>query len=143
MGSLTSLLSGPIKDIIESVGGIIGKFVTDPGERLKADLAAAQLQADFTLKLAELEGQWAQTQASVITAEVKSESWLARDCRPILMLTFTYIIAHNYIIAPLFSVGSVPITPDMWELLRIGVGGYVFARSAEKIAPQVVQAMKK
>jgi len=59
------------------------------------------------------------------------------------MLTFTYIIAHNYVIAPLFHVTSVPIPVDMWDLLKIGMGGYIVGRSAEKIAPSVAEVLKK
>lgn len=57
------------------------------------------------------------------------------------MLVFTYIIFHTYVVAPLFSVGSVIIPPDMWELLKIGMGGYVFGRTVEKITPDIAAAI--
>ena len=53
------------------------------------------------------------------------------------MLVFVFIIANNYIIAPyakaLFDVELIlELPPQMWDLLKIGLGGYVVGRSAEK-----------
>ena len=55
------------------------------------------------------------------------------------MLTFVAIIANNYILYPYISLfwNAAPILeipPDMWGLLKIGLGGYVVGRSAEKVA---------
>ena len=38
----------------------------------------------------------------------------------------------NYIVHPWFGLRMLPLPPDMWELLKIGVGGYVVGRSVEK-----------
>jgi len=79
-----------------------------------------------------------QAQAGNIQAEAKSDSWMAANWRPILMLTFTFIVAMNYAILPIvswFGVHQAPLVlpPDMWDLLKIGVGGYIVGRSGEKI----------
>ena len=61
------------------------------------------------------------------------------------MLTITAIVGWNYLAAPLvelavrlFAGGTVPLTiplpEELWQLLMIGVGGYVCGRSAEKVA---------
>jgi len=76
-------------------------------------------------------------QGGIVKAEAQSESWLARNWRPLTMLTFVFIIANNYIIYPylsMFGVGAqaLEIPPDMWALLKIGLGGYVVGRSVEK-----------
>jgi hypothetical protein len=31
----------------------------------------------------------------------------------------------------------------LWEIVKIGLGGYVVGRSVEKVAPQIVAALKK
>jgi hypothetical protein len=102
-----------------------------------------ELERGFQVKIAEIDATNAKTAAEVIIAETKSESWAARNWRPITMLTFTYIIAHNYIFAPMFSLTVLSIPTDLWELLKIGMGGYVLGRTAEKIVPQVATAIKK
>lgn len=53
------------------------------------------------------------------------------------MLVFAAIIADNYIVAPylqaMFHVDlTLTIPPDMWDLLKLGIGGYVAGRSVEK-----------
>lgn len=139
MGKLWSLVTGPAGNVIEQIGGVIDKFVTTGEEKLEAQRELVKIERDFQMKVMELDQKWAETQADVIKSEAQSASWLARNWRPILMLVFTYIVAHNFVIAPIFGVASVPIPPDMWELLRIGMGGYIVGRSIEKVAPAVTE----
>ena len=93
--------------------------------------ALVKMQTDYQTNL--------DTQRSdVIQAEAKSDSWMASNWRPILMLTFTAIVAMNWLILPVvswFGPHLVPLVlpPDMWALLKIGVGGYIVGRSGEKI----------
>ena len=80
----------------------------------------------------------------VIQAEARSSHFLTATWRPITMLTFVAIIANNYIIYPYLSLfwpeaPTLEIPPDMWALLKIGLGGYVVGRSVEKTA----EAFKK
>jgi hypothetical protein len=133
MGGLLKIIGTPLKEVIDAVGGLIDGISTTKEEKLDARLKLVELERQFQIRMTELDGQFAQTQAAVITAEANSHSWMARNWRPILMLTFTFIVAWNYIIAPIFSVVTLPIPDDMWELMKIGVGGYVFGRSGEKM----------
>jgi hypothetical protein len=134
MNPLGKILSAPFGDLIGGVSSIIDKFHTSDAEKMEAQRKLMELERGFTMKMAELDAQNAKTASEVIIAEAKSEGWAARNWRPITMLTFVYIIAHNFIIAPIFSLASLPIPTDLWELLKIGLGGYVFGRSAEKVA---------
>lgn len=143
MGGLLKILGGPITELVKGIGGVIDSVSTTAEEKLAAQAKLLELQGNLTVKLAELDAQFAAEQSKVVVAEVQSQSWLARNWRPILMLTFTYIIAHNYVIAPLFHVPSATIPVDMWDLLKIGMGGYIIGRSAEKIAPSVAEVLKK
>lgn len=90
--------------------------------------------------IAKLETTFVQFRGQIIEAEAKSEHWLTATWRPIVMLVFTFIIANNYIIAPyasaLFNV-KIPVlalTDQIWNLLTVGIGGYIAGRSAEKFA---------
>ncbi len=108
---------------------VIDKMVTDKdlANKLKHDLEVQMLSQDYSFLQKELESQ-----AQIIVAEAGGQSWLQRNWRPILMLTFTYVVAHNYIVAPLFSLTRLDVPPDMWELLKLGTGGYIIGRSVEK-----------
>ena len=99
-------------------------------------------QANAQLKLLELaqNGELAEmtSRAGIVEAEAKSEHAITATWRPITMLVFVVIIANNYIIGPyaeaMFGAQSLTleIPPDMWDLLKIGLGGYIFSRGAEK-----------
>jgi|SRR5438067_13326494 len=136
-------LLNPIKAVSDIAMGIIGKFVGDPKEKAEAQLALFTAQAELQAKLLDYQGTLAQEQAKVIVAEAQSESWLARNWRPILMLAFTVIITWNYIISPLTGAASVLIPDRMWSLLELGISGYIGGRTLEKIVPGVITALGK
>jgi hypothetical protein len=119
-----------IGPIIEKILGVVDQAVRDKdlAEKIKAELQMKLMTLDYSYLEKEIESK-----AKVLVAEAEGHSWLQRNWRPITMLVFVYIVAHNYIIAPIFGLGSLPIPPDMWTLLEIGIGGYVVGRSAEKI----------
>ena len=120
-------LAGPL---IGGLFSVIDKAVEDKDQaaKIKADLQAMA----FTGQLKELEAA-----TSVIVAEAQGDSWLQRNWRPMLMCLFGLIVANNYLVGPYLEhfIGEAVILdlpPDMWDLLKIGVGGYVVGRSAEK-----------
>ena len=87
--------------------------------------------------LSSLETTFVKVKGAIITAEAKSEHWIVASWRPLTMLVFTFIIANNYILVPYFQAFGwivVPLTLDqnMWDLLKLGLGGYVVGRSVEK-----------
>ena len=137
------ILGGGLKDVVEAIFGGIDKLSTTDEEKLKARQVAMDAVHAFELQMTDLDNQFAAHQAQVLQAEINSASWMARNWRPILMLSFTYIIVHNYVIVPLFSLPTLEIPTDMWELLKIGMGGYVIGRSVEKVVPAVVQARRE
>ena len=69
-----------------------------------------------------------EARAAVLTEEARG-TWLQRSWRPLVMLTFALIV-----LAGTFT--SLPMLADtsrFWDLLEIGLGGYVVGRSGEKI----------
>ncbi len=118
-----------IGKVFGQIVGVIDKVVEDKDQaaKLKHDLEMQLLEKDFSFVEKEIESR-----ASIIAAEAQGASWLQRNWRPLLMLTFTYIIAHNYIVSPMLSLPRLELPPDGWELLKLGVGGYIIGRSAEK-----------
>lgn len=116
--------------LIGPVTNIVGKFVKDKDQ-------AARLEAELTQTVLGFHETELKEAASVIRAEAGSQSWLARNWRPGLMALFGVIIANNYILYPYLSLfftdaPMLDIPPDMWGLLKIGIGGYIVGRSTEK-----------
>jgi len=121
------------KDIREA---ITGKAIDDPNKRM-----------ELLTKLSQAESAILNMKASIIEAEAKSEHWLTSTWRPITMLIFAGIVANNYILVPYLKAFGLPVvelnlTPEMWDLLKIGVGGYIVGRSAEKISKNVADYLK-
>lgn len=71
-------------------------------------------------------------QSSVIRAEAQGNV-LQRSWRPIVMLTFTFIVLLGaFVPLPLLDKSS-----EFWNLLEIGLGGYVVGRSVEKVTDKL------
>ena len=54
-----------------------------------------------------------------------------------MMLSFVGVVVNNFMIAPYLKMFGVPyivmeIPPDMWDLLKLGISGYIVGRSTEK-----------
>ena len=109
---------------------LINKWFPDPEE-------ANKREAELNALIVNQDSQIFESLASVVKEEAKSDHWIVAAWRPITMLTFTAIIANNYILYPYLSLFfdnavKLDIPPDMWDLLKLGIGGYVVGRSAEK-----------
>ena len=127
-----------IGNVIDDIFKAIDKNTLDKNEALKVKSALQQAitQLDYNKYQAQLEAK-----VKTVLAEEQGKSWLQRNWRPLLMLCFGLIIFNNYIFAPYVALffGKakqviLPIPPDMWGLLKLGISGYVVGRSAEKIA---------
>ena len=118
--------------ILPSIFKTIDKAVPDKTK-------AAELKASIQTQLLENEGKQLEAAASIIVAEASGHSWLQRNWRPLLMIVCVFIVANNYILAPyvmLFVQQNIalPLDQNIWDLMKIGVGGYIVGRSGEQIA---------
>lgn len=119
------MLPAIIGPLLTSLLGVVDKAVED--KDLATQIKARLNEQALNGSLKELEAA-----ASIIVAEAQGESWLQRNWRPLLMVLFGAIIANNYMLVPIFGTPAAEIPPDMWDLLKLGVGGYVVGRTAEK-----------
>ena len=136
---LASLIGG----LLSPVAKIIDDVHTSKEEKLQARAEVMMVQLEVLKAVGDFESKLLEAQSAVIVAEAKSQSWLARNWRPLLMLVFITIIANNFLAHSWFGIERVPIPDQMWGLLKIGVGGYIIARSSEKIAPDVIKIFKE
>ena len=105
---------------------------------------AADIEREINMALIGNSAAIEQAAASVILAEAKSEHKITAVWRPVLMMTITAIVAWNFLFAQLIELAvlvmfgdriplSIPLPDQLWNLLMIGVGGYVVGRSGEKM----------
>lgn len=130
MADLTGLGS-----VFDFGGKLIDKIWPDKAQADAAKLRMLELAQSGDL-------QEFQTKAEVIKTEAASSHWLAANWRPITMLTFTGLIVARWL-----GWAAPNLSPEeyikLWDIVELGLGGYVVGRSAEKILPAVAQAMKK
>jgi len=118
-----------IQALIPVIAGIIGKLV----DRAVPDKdQAEQLKAQLQSQLLAMRHQEFRAAADIIIAEATGESWLQRSWRPIVMLTFCGLIVARWLgfTAPNLTE---PEYLALWDIVKIGLGGYVVGRSAEKV----------
>jgi len=123
-----------IGDFFKGLFEIVDKTVEDKDKanELKKQLEVIMENSDLEKFKTDMEAR-----SRIIIAEAKGQSWLQRNWRPLLMLCVIAIIFNNYVLFPylsMFTTKAVVLQlPDaLFNLLTVGVGGYVVGRSAEK-----------
>jgi hypothetical protein len=110
-----------VKDLL---GGLDNLF-TSKEEKIKAENVIKQILIQKELELQKM-------QTEIIVAEAKG-NWMQRSWRPILMLSFGFIVIYVKFVAPLFDLKIPELENEFWNLLQIGIGGYVVGRTGEKM----------
>jgi len=125
-------LLGAIGPIAKLIAKTIDKAVPDKDlkEKLKHNINTQLLNAG---------SEEMKAASKIILAEASSSSWLTNSWRPALMWICIIVVFNNFILMPfiniIFGTSLILEIPDpMWNLLTIGVGGYIAGRSAEKVA---------
>jgi len=131
MKKILNFLTG---NVLKEIGKVIDNIFTNDEERQLAKNQLVQIIQQKELELQKM-------QTDIIVAEANG-NWLQRSWRPILMLSFGFIVIYVKFIAPLFDLKIPELEEDFWNLLQIGIGGYVVGRSAEKIADKVTITKK-
>lgn len=133
MGNLIGKILGTgAKETIEAIGSTIDR-IDKSDEKLDMQLKYKQLMIDIESSYLEYENKLLDSQSQVILTEAKGESFLQRNWRPMLMLICMFIIFNNYVLVPYFKIPMAVLDEHIWNLIEMGVTGYVAGRSLEKI----------
>ena len=118
----------PVTAALDVGGKLLDKFFPDADAEMKGKMN--QFLAIFT------------AQAQIVQAEASSSNWLASSWRPITMLTFVVLIVARWFgwAAPNLAEAEYL---KLWDIVQLGLGGYVIGRSVEKVAPAIADAIKK
>ena len=128
-----------ILDILKSIGkellSIIDQAVEDKDLKQK-------LQAEIKSKLLSASMDIVKYQSQIIQTEAKSESWLTRTWRPLVMLTFTVLIVADWL-----GYTAPNLSPELklklFDIIHLGLGGYVIGRSFEKTLPRLAEVLDR
>ena len=127
MSILTNLFSGGAADLVKGVGGVIDNLHTSKEEKLEAERKIKELIANYEVEMEKnITSRW--------EADLKSDSWLSKNVRP-LVLIFLIICTMLLIFIDAgtikFEVKSSWV--DLLQLVLITViGAYFGGRSFEK-----------
>jgi len=128
MSILTSIFSSGAGDLVKNVGGVIDNLTTSEEERLEADRKIKELIANYEVEMEKnITSRW--------EADLKSDSWLSKNVRPmvlIFLIVCTMLLIFIDAGALDFEVKSSWV--DLLQLVLITViGAYFGGRSFEKV----------
>ena len=120
-----------VTNLVSAVGEIVDRL-TLPGREKK------QLETDILRLLIAVEEKTISEQAASIREEARG-NWLQRSWRPIVMLVFTLIIlAGTFLNLPILAD-----TSRFWDLLEIGLGGYIIGLGSEQLVISLLNRPRK
>ena len=127
MSILGTIFSGGAKELVEGVGGVIDGLHTSEEEKLAAKQKMKELVATYEVQMEkEITSRW--------HADMKSDSWLSKNIRP-LVLAFLVVCTVLMIFIDAGSINFVVEEKwtDLLQLVLITViGAYFGGRSFEK-----------
>jgi hypothetical protein len=116
------------------LGNVIDKVFPDTEKR---DMAKIEIMGELQKQAGEIE----KAAAGIINTEAASKHWLAANWRPLTMLTFVALIVARWLGWTADNMSEAEYL-ELYDLMKIGLGGYVIGRSAEKIAPALIDKLK-
>jgi hypothetical protein len=122
-----------VSDVVKPITGLIDKIHTSDEEKLELQKNIKKIEAELSFKLLDYQKELIQAQSKIITAEAQGESWLQRNWRPLVMLTLVgLVVSYFFGLAPEYLINNPDIVEELFSIVKIGLGGYVIGRSAEK-----------
>jgi hypothetical protein len=129
-----------IGSLLNLGGKVLDRVIPDPAARAEANLKLLTLAQNGELAHLAAETEITKAAADIIKTEAASENFITSSWRPILMLVFGALIVARWLgwSAPNLSQDEVL---KLWDIVQLGLGGYVIGRSAEKVIPSIAGAV--
>ena len=125
---LGKLFSGGAADLVKSVGGVIDNLHTSKEEKLEAERKIKELMANYEIEMEKnITSRW--------EADLKSDSWLSKNVRPMVLI---FLIVCTMLLI-LIDAGAIKFNVkdayiDLLQIVLITViGAYFGGRSLEKV----------
>ena len=125
---ITRLFTSGAAKLVEGIGGVLDELITSKDEKLEAERRIKELIAKHEVEMEkEISSRW--------SADMASDSWLAKNVRPLVLIflvvsTVLLVFIDAGVIA--FEVKASWV--DLLQLVLITViGAYFGGRSLEKV----------
>ena len=127
MSIINKLFSAGASNLVESVGGVVDKFVTTDEEKLEAKRKLKELILSHEAEMQRnVTDRW--------KADMNSDSWLSKNVRPLVLI----FLVVSTVLMIFIDAGAISCTveekwTDLLQLVLITViGAYFGGRSFEK-----------
>ena len=127
MSILTSIFSSWATELVKGVGGVIDNLHTSKEEKLAAEQKIQELIASYETQMEkEISSRW--------DADMKSDSWLSKNVRPLVLIFLVLsTVLLIFIDAGVINFVVEAKWTDLLQLVLITViGAYFGGRSLEK-----------
>ena len=128
MNFLTNIFSAGATELVKGVGGVLDNLTTSKEEKLEAEQKIKELVANYEVEMEKnITSRW--------EADLKSDSWLSKNVRP---LTLVFLIVCTMLLI-FIDAGAINFNVkdsyvDLLQLVLITViGSYFGGRSLEKV----------
>jgi len=103
--------------------------------------AKAKAEQEVLTQLLAHQNEIENAASSIIKTEAASTHWLASNWRPLTMIVFVALIVARW-----FGWSAPNLEPEeyikLWDIVQLGLGGYVIGRSVEKISGPLTDAIR-
>lgn len=125
--------------ILGTIGQQVAKSLFPNAED---ELKRLELQQQLQIAVMNQSAAIEQAAADIVKTEAASQHWLAANWRPLTMLVFVALIVARWFgwAAPNLGDGEYL---KLWDIVELGLGGYVVGRSVEKVVPAVADAVRR
>jgi len=127
MSVLTKIFSAGAGELVKSVGGVIDNLHTSKEEKLEAEQKVKELIANYEVQMEkEISSRW--------EADMKSDSWLSKNVRPMVLV----FLVVSTVLMIFIDAGTINFVveakwTDLLQLVLITViGAYFGGRTLEK-----------
>ena len=128
MNVLSKIFSTGATELVKGVGGVLDNLTTSKEEKLEAEQKIKELVANYEVEMEKnITSRW--------EADLKSDSWLSKNVRPmVLVFLIVCTMLLIFIDAGAISFNVKDSYVDLLQLVLITViGAYFGGRSLEKV----------
>jgi len=146
------MMSLIVKKLLSLLTGELFDSVTDIWKKyLDKEITKAELQVQLFGLLVPAFTKTIEAQKDVLIAEIKSEDWLVRRWRPMVVIALATIPIFYGLVTPVavawFGMEPVRVGDalllEILAIVKVAIGGYIGSRGLEKIATTVSNAIRK
>ena len=122
---------GVLQNVLREIGDIVNRLSVSSREKQK-------IQEEIQSLVYRYKSELVREQSAAVGDEMRG-NWLQRSWRPMVMLVLTLLVVLG-----VFTESSMlSDTSRFWDLLEIGIGGYVIGRSGETITGNLLSRRQK